>query len=69
MSLKWTDSEAIATRLRELKPQQDPWALRFLELKQWVLDLPDFDDDPKSCNEAKLQAIQMAWAEEGEDDD
>ena len=31
MGLKWTDSEEIALRLQELKPAQDPWALRFLE--------------------------------------
>jgi FeS assembly protein IscX len=26
--------------------------------------LDEFGDDPKTCNEAKLEAIQMAWIEE-----
>jgi FeS assembly protein IscX len=28
------------------------------------VDLPGFGDDPKASNEAKLEAIQMAWNEE-----
>ena len=27
----------------------------------------DFDDDPKTSNEPKLEAIQMAWYEEYKD--
>jgi FeS assembly protein IscX len=26
-----------------------------------VIALPDFKDDPATSNEAKLEAIQMAW--------
>ena len=29
--------------------------------------LDGFDDDPKTSNEAKLEAIQMAWHEEWKD--
>jgi len=29
-----------------------------------VLALDGFDDDPKTSNEPKLEAIQMAWHEE-----
>lgn len=29
--------------------------------------LPDFGDDPKASNEAKLKGIQAAWASEDED--
>jgi FeS assembly protein IscX len=29
-----------------------------------VLALPGFDDDPAASNEARLEAIQMAWYEE-----
>ncbi len=64
--LKWTDSEEIAIRLHEKMPDQDPLAVRFTDLRDWVVALEDFDDDPKASNEAKLEAIQMAWVEERE---
>ncbi|HOB75523.1 MAG TPA: Fe-S cluster assembly protein IscX [Phycisphaerae bacterium] len=62
--LKWTDSEEIAIRLYEKMPDQDPLAVRFTDLRDWVIALPDFGDDPKASSEAKLEAIQMAWVEE-----
>ena len=34
-----------------------------------VLALDGFDDDPKTSNEPKLEAIQMAWYEEWKDAD
>ena len=69
MSLKWTDSEDIAIKLFEEMPDQDPLAVRFTDLHLWVCELDDFEDDPKTSNEAKLEAIQMAWVEEREDPD
>lgn len=42
----------------------DPLTLRFTDLRDRVLALPGFDDDPKASNEPKLEAIQMAWYEE-----
>jgi FeS assembly protein IscX len=32
-----------------------------------VVALPEFKDDPKTSNEKKLEAIQMAWYEEYQD--
>ncbi len=46
------------------RPDIDPRALRFTELMQWVLALPDFDDDPRHCGEKVLEAIQLAWMDE-----
>lgn len=65
--LKWTDSEDLAILLHEMYPTQDPLAVRFTDLHSWVCALEDFGDDPKSSNEAKLEAIQMAWLEEVQD--
>lgn len=62
--LKWTDSEDIAILLLEKMPEQDPLAVRFTDLRAWVCQLAEFGDDPNACNEAKLEAIQMAWVEE-----
>ncbi|TKB51548.1 Fe-S cluster assembly protein IscX [Ferrimonas sediminicola] len=64
MELKWVDVQDIAIELSELKPEVDPTQLRFTELRQWVMDLPGFNDDPDHCNERILEAIQQAWIDE-----
>ena len=62
--MKWTDSREIAIALADARPDIDPKTVRFTDLMQWVLALPDFDDDVKHCGEKILEAIQMAWIEE-----
>lgn len=65
--MKWTDSEDIGIALAGKFPSVDPMTLRFTDLREKVLGLPGFDDDPKASNEPKLEAIQMAWYEEFKD--
>ena len=65
--MKWTDSEDIGIALVEKFTGVDPLTLRFTDLRERVLALEDFDDDPKASNEPKLEAIQMAWYEEFKD--
>ena len=65
--MKWTDAEDIAILLCEKFPSTDPLTVRFTDLRQKVLELDGFDDDPKTSNEPKLEAIQMAWYEEFKD--
>ena len=67
MSLKWVDSLDIAIELDEAHPDVDPKFVNFVDLRQWVLELEDFDDDPEHSGERILEAIQMAWMEERED--
>ncbi len=62
--MKWTDSEDIGIALHEVYPDVDPLTLRFTDLRQRILALPGFDDDPAASNESRLEAIQMAWYEE-----
>jgi FeS assembly protein IscX len=64
--MMWTDSQEIAIALVEKFPDQDPKAVRFTELYQWVMELEGFADDPKRCGEKILEAIQMAWIDEAE---
>ncbi|MBY6186177.1 Fe-S cluster assembly protein IscX [Marinobacter hydrocarbonoclasticus] len=64
MGLKWIDVQDIAIELSEQKPDVDPTQLRFVELREWVLALDDFDDDPDHCGEKVLEAIQQAWIDE-----
>ena len=64
--MKWTDVNDIAIELAETHPDVDPLSIRFTDLRQWVMDLPDFDDDPAHCGEKILEAIQMAWMDEAD---
>ena len=65
--MKWIDAEDIGIALAEKFPDLDPLTVRFTDLREKVLALEDFDDDPKASNEPKLEAIQMAWHEEYQD--
>jgi FeS assembly protein IscX len=67
--MKWTDAEDIALALAEKYPGLDPLTIRFTDLRARVLELDDFDDDPKVSNEPKLEAIQMAWYDEFKDNE
>ncbi len=62
--MKWTDSLDIALDLIDKYPDADPKAIRFTELRAWVLDLENFNDEPEHCGEKILEAIQMYWIEE-----
>ena len=65
--ITWSDAEEIGIQLQEKFPDTDPLTVRFTELHRFVTELPDFADDPQKSNEAKLEAIQMAWYEEWKD--
>lgn len=62
--MKWLDIEDIGEALEEKFPNEDIISIRFIELKRKVLDLEEFDDDEKYCNEKILEAIQAAWIAE-----
>lgn len=62
--MQWTDVPDIAIELCEAHPGVDPLVLNFVDLRNWVMALPGFDDDPERCGEKILEAIQAAWIEE-----
>ena len=64
MSLRWTDSLEIAIALDEAHPDVDPLQINFVDLRDWVMQLEAFDDDPEHSGEKILEAIQLAWIEE-----
>jgi FeS assembly protein IscX len=66
MGLKWIDSLEIAIALDEAHPDVDPVSINFVDLRDWVLELEAFDDDPQHSGEKILEAIQAAWIEERE---
>jgi FeS assembly protein IscX len=63
MGLKWEDADDLAEVLAENHPGLDPLDVRFTDLRQWVVDLDEFDDNRDDSSEGKLEAIQMAWVE------
>lgn len=66
MSLKWTDVLDIAIELDEHHPDIDPATVNFVDLMNWVMALPDFEDVREHCGEKILEAIQASWIEERE---
>jgi FeS assembly protein IscX len=64
--MKWTVTRDIAIALAEHHPEVDPLQVNFVDLRNWVVELPEFEDDPKRSGEKILEAIQAAWIEESE---
>ncbi|MCF6355650.1 MAG: Fe-S cluster assembly protein IscX [Candidatus Polarisedimenticolaceae bacterium] len=66
MSLKWTDSLDLSIALDEAHPDADPSHLNFVDLRNMILALDEFDDDPAHCGERILEAVTLAWIDEKE---
>jgi FeS assembly protein IscX len=65
MDLNWDNAEEIALELSEKFPELDPLTVRFTDLREKIQALPNFKDERQFTNlEGKLEAIQMAWHEE-----
>jgi len=62
--LRWDDAEDLGIALADKYPEQNPLEVRFTDLHRYVVELDGFVGGPKASNEAKLEAIQMAWYEE-----
>ncbi len=62
--MRWTDIHDIAIELADTYPGVDPLTLNFVDLRDQVMALPEFEDDPEHCGEKVLEAIQAAWIEE-----
>jgi FeS assembly protein IscX len=66
--MKWTDTLEIAIALDETHPDVDPRGVNFVDLRNWIMALPEFDDDPAHCGERILEAVQLAWMGEKDED-
>jgi FeS assembly protein IscX len=64
--MKWIDTREIAIALADKYPDVDPARINFVDLREWVLQLDGFDDDPKRSGEKILEAIQSTWMEEAQ---
>jgi FeS assembly protein IscX len=62
--MQWADITDIAIELCDAYPEIDPLTVNFVDLRQWIIALPDFEGDPAHCGEKLLEAIQGAWIDE-----
>ena len=52
--MQWTDITDIAIELLEAHPDVDPLSVNFVDLRNWVMALQDFDDESGRCGEKIL---------------
>ena len=62
--MTWTDSLEIAISLEEAHPDIDPITINFVDLRELVMALEDFNEGDTQCGEKILEAIQMCWIDE-----
>ena len=62
--LFWDDDYAIAIALKKQHPDVDPLEVDWNTLSQWIIELPDFIDDPTVTAIYLLENIQREWYEE-----
>ena len=62
----WTDVNDIAVELFEKFPDLDPTYILFTDLREMIMNLENFEDDPDRSNEKILEDLQMLWIEERE---
>ena len=62
--ISWTDSLEIAISLEEAHPDINPITINFVDLRELVMALEDFNESDTHCGEKVLEAIQMCWIDE-----
>lgn len=71
LPINWSDYEDIAMALYEKFgdefTEQKIYRIRFTDLLDWILGLPNFEGTKEDCNEGHLEMIQSAWVYEWRD--
>ncbi|MNJ93144.1 hypothetical protein D3C87_108230 [compost metagenome] len=71
LPIQWNDIEDIALELYEKFGddfnEAKIYRIRFTELIEWVLELPNFAGTREQCTEGHLEQIQSAWVYEWRD--
>lgn len=67
----WNDHEDIALKLYErfgdVFGESQIYRIRFTDLLEWVLQIPDFKGTREECTEGHLEMIQSSWVYEWRD--
>jgi FeS assembly protein IscX len=62
--LYWEATYEIVLSLMAVHPEVNLDTIGLAQIKQWVVDLPNFEDDPTLANDAILTDILREWYEE-----
>lgn len=69
--IEWTDFEDIAMKLYErfgdAFGETQIYRIRFTDLLEWVLEIPNFAGTREDCTEGYLEMIQAQWVYEWRD--
>ena len=68
MALNWSDAQTIGEGLYDLDQDTHPLSIRFTDLHAKVLALDGFVGSAEDSSEGALEAIQMVWYEEWQED-
>lgn len=68
MPINWADHEDIAMKLYERFGSEfnegKIYRVRFTELLDYILEIPNFEGKREDCNEGHLEQIQAKWVYE-----
>lgn len=71
LPIDWADHEDIAMKLYERFGDDfnegKIYRIRFTELIEWVLEIPNFKGERDQCSEGHLEQIQAKWVYEWRD--
>ena len=71
LPIEWSDHEDIAIELYEKFgddfDESKIYRIRFTDLLEWILSLPNFTGKREDANEGHLEQIQSAWVYEWRD--
>ncbi len=62
MALTWADYQQVAAAMAETYPDADRLHLTDTDLKQMIVDLPDFEDGPEPPDDRYVRAVRNVWA-------
>jgi FeS assembly protein IscX len=68
LPINWGDHEDIAMKLYERFgddfTESKIYRIRFTELLEWILEIPNFEGTREASNEGHLEQIQAKWVYE-----
>lgn len=71
MPITWTDHEDVAMSLYEKFgdefTESKIYRIRFTDLIDWIISLPNFIGKKEECSEGNLEQIQAQWVYEWRD--
>jgi FeS assembly protein IscX len=71
LPITWDDHEDIAMKLYERFgdefDESKIYRIRFTDLLEWILEIPNFVGKREECNESHLEQIQAKWVYEWRD--